>query len=92
MSLYMFCLDETSPAAHYDRVLTELETQFPKIEFERVWEFSPATKNAIFPVMSEPDPSGTDRNIASYVPASQIAAVKEAFSEIVDRLRTWKPS
>ena len=92
MSLYMFCLDESSSAAHYDRVLTELEMQFPGVEFERVWEFSAATKNTIFPVMSEPDPSGANRNVASHVPASQIAAVKQAFAEIVDGLRTWKLS
>ena len=92
MPLFMFCLDETSSAAQYDRVLTVLETRFPKLEFERVWDFSPATRNAIFPVMSEPDPSGANRNVASNVPPSQIAAVKEAFAEIVAELKDWKPN
>lgn len=91
MTTYLFMLTPETEQALVDRVIHELEQQFPEHEFLGGGADIPEFENSILAVHGTAG-SGEDPGTARVPNQVEVQTVKEAFAAILEDARNWKPS
>lgn len=91
MTTYLFILTPETERVLVERVLGELETQFPEHEFVAGGADIPEFENSILAIHGIAG-TGDEPGIIRTPDESEVQAVKEAFAVILEGAQDWKPS
>lgn len=91
MTTYLFMLTPETEESLVDRVLSELEQQFPEHEFVAGGADIPEFENSILAIHGTAG-SGEVPGVVQAPDNAEVEDVKEAFAAILEAAKNWKPS
>lgn len=91
MTSFLFMLMPETERVLYERVLHELEQEFPEHEFIAGGADIPEFENSILAIHGTAG-SGDEPGIVKHPDEAEVQRVKDAFAAILKGAQDWKPS